>query len=163
MFLRVFERHRAAMKCGAGCAECCHQRLTVTGVEAEYIRAGLAKMDAGRRGRISANAISVSEESCAALDGEGRCLIYELRPLVCRSHGAPIRTRDPERGLPVINACYLNFDGGEGLEALPDEDVVDQATVSTVLGALDAAFADERGLERGRRFDLARLLVDHAD
>ena len=39
---------------------------------------------------------------CPALDGEGRCLAYESRPLVCRSMGIPT-----EQGDTVTGACVI--------------------------------------------------------
>jgi Fe-S-cluster containining protein len=160
-FFRVWERHRAAMACAPGCSECCHQRLTITGVEAAFIEEGLTAMSPEELEGVRRRAAETSADECAALGSDGRCTIYGLRPLVCRSHGAPIRVRDPETALPVINACHLNFTGDDELAALPAEDIFDQTTISTVLGALDAAHADAEGRPRGKRFDLAALLMSH--
>ena len=97
-------------------------------------------------------------DRCAALDGAGRCKIYEARPLVCRSHGVPIRLR---RGsLPVVQACHRNF-----THTTADPDcILDQVTLSAMLYAVDAAEAGAAGSdhEAGRRIDLAGLLADLA-
>lgn len=84
--------------------------------------------DAGTKRR----ATRIPDDSrCAALDPAGRCKIYEARPLVCRSHGVPIRLR--QSGLPVIQSCHRNF-----LHTTPDADcVLDQTTLSAVLLAID--------------------------
>jgi len=58
----------------------------------------------------------------------------------------------------VVDACPRNFDG-VALDALPADSVLDQATVSTVLGALDAARAAELGGTRGERVEIAALLA----
>jgi hypothetical protein len=88
---------------------------------------------------------------CAALDGGGRCRIYGARPLVCRSHGVPIRLRD--RGLPVVQACHRNFTC-----TAPDADcVLDQTTLSATLFAVDAASGGG-----GARVELAQLLAELA-
>src|SRR5262249_7706117 len=101
-----------------------------------------------------------STEACPALEGDGRCAIYPFRPVICRTHGLPIRfpgSTARARSLPQIDACPKNF-GGRDLASLPGDAVLAQATVSPVLGALDAARADEAGRPRGERVELSTLL-----
>ncbi|HEU0033486.1 MAG TPA: YkgJ family cysteine cluster protein [Kofleriaceae bacterium] len=141
-FTRVQARHGADMQCGTGCSDCCQVELTISGVEADAIRALAASWPAERR-----RALAIRGPGCAALDDAGRCRIYEARPLVCRSHGAPIRMR--ERSLPVITACPRNFTHTE-----PDADcVLDQTTLSTLVLAVDR----EAGHD-GSRIALAELV-----
>ena len=99
-FARVAARHGADMQCGSGCSDCCHVRLTITAVEAAAIRDEIATWDAGRRAALADNVAAAAADRCVALDASGRCLIYAARPIVCRSHGAPIRMT--QRSLPVI-------------------------------------------------------------
>ena len=146
-FTRVETRHGGDMQCGTGCSDCCHTRLTVTGVEAEAIRAHLVTWEAPRRAALSANVTAGPVNRCSALDPAGRCLIYEARPVVCRSHGAPIRMRIDS--LPVVQSCYRNF-----TQVTPDADcVIDQETLSTLTLAVDRAAGND-----GSRIDLATLL-----
>lgn len=146
-FARVEARHGDDMQCATGCSECCHARLTVTGIEAAAIRAELAGWPADRRTALAANAAAAPPDRCAALDPGGRCLIYAARPLVCRSHGVPIRLGPGS--LPVMPACGKNF-----LDGPPDADcVLDQGTLSTILLAVDRLDGGD-----GARIDLASLL-----
>ena len=146
-FARVEARHGDDMQCATGCSDCCHVRLTVTAVEAAAIRAELAGWPADRRARLAANAAAASADRCAALDPGGRCLIYAARPVVCRSHGAPIRLR--EGSLPVVRSCHHNF-----TRTAPDPDcVLDQETLSALVLAVDRAAGHD-----GARIDLADLL-----
>jgi Fe-S-cluster containining protein len=146
-FARAYARHGDDMQCGSGCSDCCHVRLTVTGVEACAIRDEVAGWDAPRREALAANARAGAADRCAALDPGGRCLIYAARPVVCRSHGAPIRLR--EGSLPVIQSCHRNF-----TRVAPDADcVLDQTTLSALVLAVDR---DDGG--DGSRVDLASLL-----
>ena len=153
-FARVTERHGEAMQCQTGCSDCCHVRLTITGVEAGAIRAHVAAWPAERRRALAEDAAHPAGH-CAALDPAGRCKIYDARPLVCRSHGVPIRLR---RGaLPVVEACYRNF-----THTAPDPDcVLDQATLSATVLALDRAEADP-AISPGKRVELAGLLAELA-
>jgi len=129
-FARVALRHGDDMQCASGCSDCCRVRLTITGVEAAAIRAHVTTWPAEQRRAL---AVTGPDDRCAALDAAGRCRIYPVRPLVCRSHGVPIRLR--RGGLPVVEACPRNF-----THTTPDPDcVLDQATLSAVLLAVDLA------------------------
>jgi hypothetical protein len=61
----------------------------------------------------------------------------------------------------VVDACPRNFAGSD-LSDIAADCVLDQATLSTVLGALDAARAAELGRPRGERVDIAALLAGDA-
>jgi Fe-S-cluster containining protein len=163
-FDRVAQRHPADLACATGCADCCHVRLTITTVEAAAIRAELATWPAPRRAALAAQVALAAQadatqaaqaeaapDRCVALGPDDRCAIYAARPLVCRSHGVPIRLR--EGGLPVIQACFRNFTAAGPAAAAPDC-VLDQTTLSTVLLAIDQA---EGG---GARVALAALLAE---
>ena len=142
-FARVADRHGADMQCATGCSDCCHVRLSVTGVEAAAIRALVASWPAAQRAELADQGPA---DRCAALDpATGRCRIYAARPLVCRSHGAPIRLT--RQSLPVIEACHRNFRHSEA-----DADcVLDQGTLSALLLAVNGGDTT--------RIDLAALLA----
>jgi uncharacterized protein len=148
---RVTTRHRDDLACRSGCAQCCQVRLTVTAVEATHIRVWAAARTAAERAAIVAAAVAATDPvRCAALDADDRCRIYEARPLVCRSHGVPIRLG---RGADaLITACELNFTARGPAAADPDC-VLDQALVSTTLGAID------RTAGAGQRVELAAVLA----
>lgn len=147
-FARVWARHGDRMRCAEGCESCCHVSLDVTGVEAAAVRAFLATLTGEEREVLRARARSAREGRCAALGDDGRCGVYAARPLVCRSHGVPVKTRD-RRGLPVVSACELNFTEGGPAAADPDC-VLDQETLSTVLAALEALHAREQSTPPSR-------------
>lgn len=132
------------MQCQTGCSDCCHVRLSVTGVEADAIRALVATMPAESRAGFGTGPL----DRCAALDAAGRCMIYEARPVICRSHGAPVRMR--RDSLPVIESCYRNF---THTEPAPDC-VLDQTTLSALILAVDRDAGGD-----GERTDLADLLT----
>jgi hypothetical protein len=162
-FARAYARHGDDMQCGTGCSDCCDVRLTVTAVEAAAIRAELARWEPARRDALAANARAVT--TCGALK-DGRCLIYAVRPVVCRSHGAPIRMIEDRTGtvrqgsedrtgtvrnpLPVIQSCHRNF-----TRVTPDPDcILDQQTLSALVLAVDRDAGGD-----GSRVDLVSLLV----
>jgi len=154
-FARVEARHGDDMRCRTGCSDCCRVRLTITGVEAAAIRAEIAGWPAARRRALAAPAAPAAPaDRCAALDEDGRCRIYAARPIVCRSHGVPVRMR---RGsLPVIEpieVCPRNF---TRTEPAPDC-VLDQTTLSALVLAVDREAGGD-----GARVDLAALLAELA-
>ena len=145
-FARVSQRYGDDMQCGTGCSDCCHVRLTITAVEATAIRELIATWSDTRRAELRANA-AASTDRCAAL-AAGRCLIYDARPIVCRSHGAPIRIT--ERSLPVVQSCFRNFTHTE-----PAGDcVLDQTTLSALVLAVDRDAGGD-----GSRVELAEVLA----
>jgi Fe-S-cluster containining protein len=147
-FSRTFDRHGSDMRCGSGCADCCHTRLTVTQVEADAIRAHVAALADRDRLTLVTRAAGADDGRCAALTDDDRCAIYPARPIVCRSHGAPIRMR--EGSLPVVRSCFRNF-----TTITPDPDcILDQSTLSTLVLAVDRDAGGD-----GTRVDLAGLLA----
>jgi Fe-S-cluster containining protein len=50
---------------------------------------------------------ALSDEPCPALAGDGACLVYQHRPLICRLHGIPIY--DPGARAWLGGECELNF------------------------------------------------------
>ncbi|HEY5952329.1 MAG TPA: YkgJ family cysteine cluster protein [Kofleriaceae bacterium] len=151
-FARVQARHGEDIKCGTGCHHCCHVRLSVTQVEADAIRAEVASWPNERKDQLTANAAFAPPGRCSALDEGGRCLIYQVRPIVCRSHGAPIRMRN-ENSLPVVQACVENFTTAGPAAADPDC-IIDQTTLSAMVLAVDRDAGHD-----GERIDLAVVLA----
>lgn len=149
-FARVADRHASDLRCAVGCASCCHQRLTVTTVEADAVAELVRALPAEARARLGRAA---DPGRCAALDDDGRCQIYAARPLVCRSHGVPIRLRAPG-SLPVVQACHLNFTA-HGPGAADPDCILDQTTLSATLGMIDRAHT---GRDDDRRHDLATVI-----
>lgn len=151
-FTRVTDRHPGDMQCKSGCSDCCAVRLSVTAAEGDAIRDFLAGCSSDRRATLVANARSAPPDRCAALDPAGRCLIYDARPIVCRSHGVPIRMTTAS--LPVVQACHRNFTERGPAAADPDC-ILDQTTLSALVLAVDRASGGD-----GTRYDLAALLAE---
>lgn len=147
-FARALVRHGDDMECRTGCSDCCHTRLSVTSVEAEAIRREVASWPAPQQQALARNAAAAPTDRCTALDPDGRCLIYAARPIVCRSHGAPIRMH--VNSLPVVQSCFRNF-----TQVTADADcILDQTTLSAMVLAVDRDAGGD-----GRRIDLAELLA----
>jgi uncharacterized protein len=154
-FQRVASRHAEEVRCDRGCYDCCDVRLSITGVEAAAVRAAWLTLSDDERAAVRATWRD-DATACAALDRQGRCSIYAGRPLVCRSHGVPVRFTD-SRSLPVVQACFHNFTTA-GPESADPDCILDQTTLSAMLLLVDNEDAEACGRTPGDRFELAELL-----
>jgi Fe-S-cluster containining protein len=104
--------HGDRIRCSSGCTDCCYQRFEITDLDARNVVRGLSALPPHLRESIEQRARQYDESRrlpCPALH-DGRCSIYEHRPVICRRFGMPIYNPDrPER----ILACELNFRAGE--------------------------------------------------
>lgn len=120
-------RHHGRLQCGAGCAQCCVDELTVNEVEAAHIREHV--------GKALRDAAPAPPGRCAFLDQDDRCRIYAVRPYVCRTQGLPLRWSKGE--VEHRDICPLNEDG-EPLETLPAEDCFTLGPVEQRLSLLQS-------------------------
>ncbi|GHV44670.1 hypothetical protein FACS189492_1350 [Clostridia bacterium] len=131
----------ASFQCRRGCHSCCKPDLTVNALEKEEIARFL-----GERPALTHEVKKLEQDNphagkrCAFLSAEGECRIYEVRPLVCRSHGAPLQFRPldaQDENVRARDVCPLNFTG-ENLAKLPVDRVINLDTLNTLLGLLAA-------------------------
>jgi Fe-S-cluster containining protein len=117
------------LQCGRGCSLCCYGLFEIGSGDVPLIAEGLAAMHPMRRKRVIRKASAILEESahpnlrecspaekeaffertektpCPNLDDHGACMMYEHRPLVCRTFGLPLR----EGRRYIGDICDLNF------------------------------------------------------
>ena len=95
------------------------------------------------------------------IDREGRCSIYEVRPMICRSHGMPVSWKADDalqsgdlQGVESRDVCPLNFDGVD-LSVLPKTDVLSLDKLNIVLSLINRKFDEEKS---GMRFSVEELI-----
>jgi Fe-S-cluster containining protein len=117
------------LQCGRGCSLCCYGLFEIGSGDVPVIAEGLERLHPSRRAMIVRRAREIVESSrhpnlrecspdekeaffdrtattpCPNLNDAGECLIYESRPLVCRTFGLPLREGDRYIG----DICELNF------------------------------------------------------
>lgn len=71
-----------------------------------------------------------SSPRCPLLDAEARCVVYSARPIICRSHGVPVRTGERR------DVCPLNFKDAP-LETIDDDCVLDLEHTNAILSVID--------------------------
>ncbi|MBN2486725.1 MAG: YkgJ family cysteine cluster protein [Bacteroidales bacterium] len=99
---RLWNIHRAHMKCKEGCSQCC-QAFRILPVEFHYISLMLKNKN------IAINK-DFGSSQCKFLVNN-RCSIYEHRPVICRTHGFPLTRLNEEAGAYEVSFCELNFEG----------------------------------------------------
>jgi Fe-S-cluster containining protein len=134
------------MQCRRGCHSCCRPDLTIWNVECRAIAEYL-----DQNPQIVPRLIRLENEDpfggqrCRFLEADGKCGIYEARPLICRSHGAPIQFRVQKT--MERDVCPLNFEG-QDLSGLPEGDVLNIETLNTLLSVINRQFDESRADER---------------
>ncbi len=109
-FDRVARTDADAIACAIGCDQCCHVRLSVFSIEAQRIAAALnrlASSDPALRGRVRRQADDPTHAAKCALLVDGQCVVYDERPMICRSHGVMVVVEDGER--TEQTCCPLNY------------------------------------------------------
>jgi len=143
-FADIRGRHEASFGCRNGCHACCAPGLRVATVEQQHLAEHI-RMTPGLRTQLEALAAADPHGGtrCALLMADGACAVYEARPLICRSHGAPVRVR--EAGQVRLDVCSLHFRGVQ-LAALPPGDCIDVETLNTLLFVVNRrAHPDDAG------------------
>lgn len=113
------------LQCGRGCSLCCYGLFEIGSGDVPLIAEGLEKLHPMRRKKVIRKALEIvhpnlrecsAEEKeaffertqstpCPNLDENGACMMYEHRPLVCRTFGLPLR----EGRKYIGDICELNF------------------------------------------------------
>ena len=113
----IRERYDAQLMCRAGCDHCCYQEFTVFAVEAHHLAQAVAALSSDERRRLRQRLhqaehtlpIANAPQPCVLLH-EGRCSIYNGRPLICRMQGFPLFSTMIERpDGSQRDCCPLNF------------------------------------------------------
>ena len=119
-----------------GCSLCCYGLFEIGAADIPVLADGLDQLHPARRQAIVRRAVDIVASSkhpdlretgvgekdaffsrtastrCPNLSDEGRCLVYDHRPLVCRTFGVPLREADRYLG----DVCDLNFNEADDRE-----------------------------------------------
>ena len=130
--------------CSEGCSSCC-TAITLFPVEAAALQAALQALPDEEQTAIRRHvAAHAGGERCPLLE-DHRCLLYAVRPIICRTHGLPIIfSEGSERR---VDFCPLNL--GEGEQPLSGSVIIDLDRLNTLLVAVNSLFlsqADAGGL-----------------
>ncbi|MBU1172747.1 MAG: YkgJ family cysteine cluster protein [Proteobacteria bacterium] len=137
--MTVKEAYMGAMACQKGCDSCC-QHLSLFPVEAVHIRLALDASPKEIQKIIREKALSCIDDpqgSCPLLN-QGVCLLYPVRPIICRTHGFPILVdgSDGKR----MDHCPLNFKENQDIKR---QHILDLETLNSTLTVINRLFINE--------------------
>jgi Fe-S-cluster containining protein len=105
-YTRAIEHY--GFRCDGCLQNCCRTRFHHhTYLEYLYVLAGFKRLDLQRQREVQSLASEVCRETAKAesegtrarlwcpLNGEGRCILYAFRPMICRLHGIPHELQKP--------------------------------------------------------------------
>ncbi|QWV94848.1 YkgJ family cysteine cluster protein [Geomonas oryzisoli] len=131
---RTSETFSAHITCRAGCDACC-RHLSIFAVEAAALAHALRELPAEQAELVRSKARDAREGSPCPLLHDGLCLLYQARPIICRTHGLPLLLlREGERS---VDFCPENF---QGLPSIPGSAVIDLERLNMMLATVNALY-----------------------
>jgi Fe-S-cluster containining protein len=135
-FAACLSRFPDDIACGRGCSSCCRGLFDITLLDAHFLRRGFDQLPEevrrdvfDRAGKCLSTVREIwpefappfilnnhseeewvqldNETPCVLLGSDGRCLLYDYRPLTCRLHGLPLLDLSGEMLDDLW--CTLNF------------------------------------------------------
>ena len=131
-FSSISKQFPTEIKCRSGCDSCCILS-SVSAIEAAVINHYYIRPVAGQYQAKSA--VHHKRGYCPFLY-DGTCSIYPVRPLICRTHGAPIRSGDQVK----TDCCPLNF-ARQNIAIIPEKSVLDIDILNQNLARLNTALS----------------------
>ena len=152
------------LNCRAGCDHCCQQQLSVFEVEAAAVRQALKQLSPELQHTLKQQAeaaLAGQRQGCALLLDQ-QCSIYAQRPVICRSHGYPVRFEGEIEGELFLDVCPLNFTTEGALEQIELEQTVPLDPLNLRLAAINYVYCRNQlaDVERSeQRYTLAELAL----
>ncbi|HAQ60663.1 TPA: hypothetical protein DCR49_01465 [Candidatus Delongbacteria bacterium] len=138
--------HSKYLVCKKKCSSCCMD-TTVLPIEFFSILSAVKSKNIN---------ISVSKESCSLLK-KSLCQIYEIRPLICRTHGLPLAYgQDDDPLSKSVSFCELNFT--KRIPAFKDSNILDMDELNIELVRLNEKFLKSYDGELPERMELKDLI-----
>jgi len=136
------DNHIAAIKnafpdqiaCKKGCDLCC-RFLTLFPVEAFSLAYAFARLPEGIKIKAVHKIENRKHECPLLIDRE--CLLYTVRPIICRTHGYPVYME--QEGNRLVDFCPENF---KGISSFPKETMLDIEQLNTLLSIINRHFMD---------------------
>ena len=97
------------IQCRLGCDSCCRPPDSLFLIEAKNLEEGISKIDKKHKDiiQLQLEEYQAKERELCPILFEGRCLSYENRPSICRTHGYAVWIGEEEK----LSWCPLNFQG----------------------------------------------------
>jgi Fe-S-cluster containining protein len=150
----ILRTYGDSITCRKGCDECC-RHISVFWVEAVNLARAAGDLPKEQSEVLLTRAESLAGKDVCPLLHEGACLLYDHRPIICRTHGLPILIR---QGADVqVDYCPRNF---QNVETLPGNMILDLDRLNETLAAINLRFVS--CYFDGREPPVARLSISEA-
>lgn len=158
-FCKRLEKHyKEHLVCKPGCSHCCEVERTVCSIEAYIVEQQLLTLSPEKIKRLK-KLHREDDETCPMLFRK-RCVIYPVRPIICRTHGLPILYREAERAF--VDYCRLNFTTLPQGHELEENQILDMNPFNVELIEIDKAFTENvlgKNWRPGSRKSLKKILL----
>lgn len=135
---KLIARYREHLVCKPGCSQCCQVERTALPIEAYVIEQHLMTLSSEKIRRLR-KLYKDNDETCPMLL-KNRCVIYPVRPIICRIVGLPILYREAARAF--IDHCRLNFTQLPAGYQFDEEEVLNINPFQIELIEIDQRFAE---------------------
>ena len=155
---RIQSRYSDHIECHKGCG-CGCRNLSVFPVEALSLVYAIRDLSEETGTRIRQRAAVASFWACPLLEDRA-CSMYTFRPVICRTHGFPLRTH--YKGRPSIGYCRNNF---KDMSSIPDDAIIDLDNINRALRTMNASVVGElaRVLQLPGRVSIAEAVLIEAN
>lgn len=152
---RITAEYGHVIYCRKGCDNCC-RHISIFPVEAFSLAMALRQTSSAESSHIRELAHSAPPDICPLLDN-GACLLYQARPIICRTHGIPLLMADDRE--KTLDFCPKNF---IGISSFPSTAILNLDLLNSTFSAINRIFlASCDGIVwRSRdRFSIAEALL----
>jgi Fe-S-cluster containining protein len=122
--------------CKPGCSKCC-RHLSLFPVEGAALSYAISMLSEDEKALLEKHAEKGDRSECPFL-AEDICMIYEFRPVICRTHGLPVMTEGD--GKKTIDFCPENF---KGVDSLPGSAILNLELINRTLVSINSLFLNE--------------------
>lgn len=141
-----------ALTCHAGCSSCCCA-ISVFPVEAAALLEAARQLTSEQYQQLKKLLNSPLQGDRCPLLLNDRCLLYQARPIICRTHGLPILLTNGG-GEQRVDVCPLNC---RNMTHLPGEALINLERLNELLVSINALYLREATADLPERVCLTSL------
>lgn len=151
----IGQRLAGQLACRKGCDACC-RHLSLFPVEAMVLAEAVKALPTSRQAALRRRAAETAADSPCPFLEEHACLVYEVRPVICRTHGLPVLNR--QDGESRVDFCPENC---RELSSLTGDCIIDIDRLNAALAAINALYLRQAGMGgTDRRVTMAEIILE---